>query len=281
MEIIYWPELKNYPYSRRDPNQRLEKIFDTASLANDAPGIEHLKILYTEKYIQRVKTICDLKQVIAEIPGSPELYKCAVDSASVAIQAAVNQSFALTRPAGHHADLEYPSGFCLFNNVAVAVEYLLSNNMAKKVCIIDIDWHHGNGTEKIFSHNDNVFMLSFCQERAYPYDTGNSAIKNKRRNGLSIKQELNVHTNDAQFLTALDEHLPAIKEFGADYIAVSAWFDAYKDDDLLALSLTDVWYYQIGKVIKWLDTKTFSVLEGGYHRDLEKCILAFVSWYNS
>lgn len=89
-------------------------------------------------------------------------------------EGSLDNAYALCRPPGHHCTRDFPNGFCLLNNVAVAAEYALGAGFAQRVAILDWDVHHGNGTEAIFYDRSDVYTVSVHQERNYPLDTGDA-----------------------------------------------------------------------------------------------------------
>jgi acetoin utilization deacetylase AcuC-like enzyme len=173
-------------------------------------------------------------------------------SAGVTIKASEKLGFALTRPPGHHAGRGSLEGFCYFNNIAVAVK-----KMDKKTAILDLDTHHGNGTQEIFLGDENVIYVSLHQSPLYPM-TG-------------LRSEQNCHnfplfpaTEEGTYLKTLAKALGIIKRFNPELLAVSMGFDTYKGDPLAGQQVTEPGYEKIGKMVSELNTPTFITLEGGY-----------------
>jgi len=178
------------------------------------------------------------------------------------------KAFSLMRPPGHHAGKNFLGGFCYFNNVAVAVKLALKS--VKKVAIIDIDGHFGNGTQDIFLDNEKVLFISLHQSPAFP-GTGLKSEKN------CINYLLAPGTGEKEYLEKLNDAIAHIRKFSPELIAVSAGFDTYKKDPLLNLQLEIESYKKIGNMISSLNVNVFAVLEGGYSDDLPKCIANFLA----
>jgi len=171
--------------------------------------------------------------------------------------AAKIQGFSLMRPPGHHAGksgaaLGAPTrGFCYINNVAVAVKTL-----NRPTLILDVDGHHGNGTQEIFLGDPRVWYVSVHRHPHYP-GTGLFTEAN------CINFALPADCGDRIYLDALDQALSKIRLERVEVVAVSAGFDTHSGD-LASLGLTEGSYRQIGRRIGALSKPTFFVLEGGY-----------------
>lgn len=221
----------------------------------------------------------------ADTPVIKNIYDYAILSAGAAIQAAKfalegENAFSLMRPPGHHAYSDSLGGFCYFNNIAIAVKYLLSLPPLKggattltsqpKVAILDIDCHHGNGTEDIFRGEKNVIFVSIHQSPLYP-GTGLKSFQN------CLNYPVPPGTDEDGYCEVLKDALEEIKKFKPSIIAISAGFDTYKDDPLTNLNLTKESYRKIAEIIRSLKLPLFAVLEGGYSPDLPECIYNFLS----
>ncbi len=178
-------------------------------------------------------------------------------------------SFSLMRPPGHHATKTQLGGFCYFNNIAVAVRHLISCSLACKVAILDIDCHHGNGTQDIFLGEESVLFISLHQVPLYP---GTGLISEKN----CLNFPLPPGTGEEEYLNTLEKAIKEIQKFNPDIIAVSAGFDTYKKDPLTNMNLEKTSYKKIGELISGLGVPRFAVLEGGYSPDLPECIYNFI-----
>lgn len=184
-----------------------------------------------------------------------------------------NFCFSLMRPPGHHATRDEIGGFCYFNNIAIAVAKYLDENKNKKVAILDIDVHHGNGTQDIFLENVNVVYVSLHRYGfLFPFYPGTGRYNEEN----CFNYPLTEKTKEKDYLEELGKALERIKEFNPDLIAVSAGFDTYKNDPLAGLELEIESYEKIGKMIKNLNLPCFSVLEGGYSSKLGECIWSYL-----
>ncbi|MEM0006790.1 MAG: histone deacetylase [Candidatus Bathyarchaeia archaeon] len=201
-----------------------------------------------------------LKRGAIEDPDTPayeNIYEYARLSAGAAILAAKIQGFSLMRPPGHHAGKygvalgAYTKGFCYINNIAVAVKHL-----DKPTLILDIDGHHGNGTQEIFQGDPKVVYVSLHRHPHYP-GTGYYSEAN------CLNYPLPADCGEEAYLKTLQEALKKVDMQRVEVIAVSAGFDAYSGD-LASLGLTERTYYKIGKTLAALQKPTFFILEGGY-----------------
>jgi acetoin utilization deacetylase AcuC-like enzyme len=220
----------------------------------------------------------------ADTPFFPDIFEIAKLSAGAAILAAEHAlaghpAFSLMRPPGHHAERNRVMGFCYFNNIAIAVaKTLASHPKIQRVAILDFDCHHGNGTEDIFRGNEQVLFVSMHQSPCYP-GTGLMSGAN------CINYPLAPGTGPEKFLETLDEAINRIRDFNPDLLAVSAGFDAYKNDPITQMGLEIETFHEIGSRIADFTQPApptrplpcFAVLEGGYSHDFAKCVAAFVT----
>ncbi|MFA5779557.1 MAG: histone deacetylase [Elusimicrobiota bacterium] len=207
-----------------------------------------------------------------DTPAFDGIYEHALLSAGSAIDAsdyAMKNEFAfsLMRPPGHHAGRNSLGGFCYFNNIAVAVKKLLTSQ--QKVAILDIDVHHGNGTQDIFFGVENVIYVSLHQIPLYP-GTGHNSEKN------CFNFPLPPGTDETTYLKMLDMAIEKIKNFSPEIVGISAGFDTYQDDPLANLKLKKDSYKKIAKKISEIKAGKFAVLEGGYSQDLPELIENFL-----
>jgi acetoin utilization deacetylase AcuC-like enzyme len=177
--------------------------------------------------------------------------------------------FSLMRPPGHHAMRNQIMGFCYLNNIAIAALEALATG-TKRVAIFDFDVHHGNGTEDILLNRDGAAFFSIHQSPAYPA-TGLTNVGNNCFN-YPVAPELPRH----EYRDVLSSALEQLKQFQPDLIGVSAGFDAYARDPLAQETLEAEDFYWLGQKIRALSIPTFSLLEGGYSRDLPDLILSYL-----
>lgn len=228
-------------------------------------------LVHTADYIEKLRKgeIEDL-----DTPAYENIYEYARLSAGGAILAAKVGGFSLMRPPGHHTGKSgkalsvQTKGFCYLNNIAIAVK-----SLKKRVLILDIDGHHGNGTEEIFFGNDNVIYLSLHR---FPYYPG-TGFKSKKN---CLNFPLKADCGEEIYLKTLDEALVKIDLNKVEVVAVSAGFDAHLGD-LASLGLTEKSFRKIGEQIAKLKKPTFFVLEGGYNgqnigRDIDELLKRLV-----
>ena len=177
--------------------------------------------------------------------------------------------FSLMRPPGHHATRTHSMGFCYLNNIAIAVLEALATG-AKRVAVFDFDVHHGNGTEDILLDREGVAFFSIHQHPCYP-GTGAAHVGNNCFN-FPVAPSAPRET----YRTTLARALADLKKFSPDLIAVSAGFDAYARDPLAQGTLLMEDFHWLGRELRALKTPFFSLLEGGYSRDLPELIFAYL-----
>jgi acetoin utilization deacetylase AcuC-like enzyme len=177
--------------------------------------------------------------------------------------------FGLMRPPGHHATREHSMGFCYLNNIAVAALEALATG-AKKIAVFDFDVHHGNGTEDILFNCEGAAFFSVHQFPAYP-GTGE---KNRGKNCFNYPVAPSA-TREI-YRATLARALADLKKFSPEVIAVSAGFDAYARDPLAQGSLLAEDFHWLGGELRALNIPFFSLLEGGYSRDMPELVFAYL-----
>jgi acetoin utilization deacetylase AcuC-like enzyme len=207
------------------------------------------------------------------VQGSLATARLAAGATLRAARAAANGeaeiAFAVMRPPGHHAHQGRGSGFCLLNNVAIAVAGLRAEGSAGRVAIVDWDVHHGNGTQAIFDGDPALFYASTHQ---YPFYPGTGAATD-HGGGMARNVELRAGDGDAAFVAAWrDDLLPAIEAFSPEAILVSAGYDAHAADPLAELEVTERGYASVarslGETAARLGLAAVALtLEGGYDLD--------------
>lgn len=174
--------------------------------------------------------------------------------------------FALCRPPGHHASQDQFGGYCFLNNAAIAAQYLLDAG-AKKVALLDIDFHHGNGTQAIFYDRADVFFLSLHGDPkiAFPYFLGHKDEKGTGKGtGFNANYPLPANTPCAKWLQALTHALAQINRFNADALVVSLGVDIFENDPISFFKLKSVDFTDIGQHLATLGLPTIFIMEGGY-----------------
>lgn len=223
-------------------------------------------------------TSCPITE--ATWPAASAAAACAIAAADAA--AAGETAYALARPPGHHAYSARAGGHCYLNNAAIAAQRLRSDGAAS-VAILDIDSHHGNGTQGVFWDRDDVLFASVHgdPDGYYPWYVGHADERGGGRGlGCNLNLPLPAGTADAGWLEAIDGALTAIDRFGADALVLSLGFDASIDEPLGFLRVTADGFARAASRIAASRLPTAIVQEGGYNTDLIGTLLQrFLSVY--
>ncbi|MFY8274038.1 histone deacetylase family protein [Pseudoalteromonas sp. SSDWG2] len=175
----------------------------------------------------------------------------------------IDSGFCAVRPPGHHASQDHSAGFCIFNNLAIAVRYAQSKGI-ERIAVLDIDVHHGDGTQSIFAQDANVLLCSLYQNPLYPNP------EPVERANLIQSPLPPASDGNALRQVVQEQWLPSLTQFAPQMIFVSAGFDGHIEDDMAALKFVEqdyAWFSQcIGQFARTHQVKGIvSFLEGGYH----------------
>jgi len=174
-------------------------------------------------------------------------------------------AYALCRPPGHHAFGDLAGGFCFLNNAGIAAERLRAGG--RRAAILDVDVHHGNGTQGIFYDRDDVLTVSIHADpaRFYPFFWGHADERGTGRGrGYNLNLPLARGTGDEDYLKVLDRALERVMNFGAEALVVALGLDAYVGDPFKGLAITTPGFARIGAAIAGLGIPALFVQEGGY-----------------
>ncbi len=284
MVIVYHPDYATHVQFRHHPEApfRMEYIIKKiVSLGNSQEMIEaspaayeDVLAIHKESYFEKI-----MNSTMAYLDGETVIHEGTFDVAMLAAGGALtaleesermNQpAFAIVRPPGHHAGPDYGGGFCYFNNIAVAAKKALKR--WRRVAIVDIDAHHGNGTQDIFYSNPNVLYISTHQWHIYP-GTGNYTETGKGEGkGFNLNIPLPARSGDSTYDEAFSGIvMPVLEEYRPDVLFVSLGVDAHYKDDMSGLELSSTGYLNLARHLQeFSERRTRSrlvySLEGGYN----------------
>jgi acetoin utilization deacetylase AcuC-like enzyme len=246
----------------------------------DPATLPDLLRVHPESYLSAFKALSDGPggELGLRTPFGPGGYEIAALSAGLAkaalhavLTGTARNAYALSRPPGHHCTADFPNGFCLLNNIAVAIRAAQAGGLVRRVAVVDWDVHHGNGTEAIFWHDPDVLTISLHQDRNYPLDTGGvDAVGGPGAEGSNLNLPLPPGCGHAAYLHAMERVvLPALTRFRPEVIIVACGFDAAAVDPLGRMLLTaDTFRAMTRQLIQAAATlcggKLVLVHEGGY-----------------
>ena len=239
-----------------------------------------IEAVHPRRYIESIQNACkaELHFLDSDTAVSEHSFQAAVLAAGSAVAACeavmsgvVRNTFSVSRPPGHHAERTRAMGFCLFNNVAIAARYLQSRHQLQKVCIIDWDVHHGNGTQNIFYRDAGVFYISIHQYPLFP-GTGKKSDRGEAEGeGATLNFPCPAGYGDKEYLKIFENEIaPAVSSYKPEFVLLSAGIDAHRDDPLANMKVTETGFAAMTDVVTALANQTcqgrvVSLLEGGYN----------------
>jgi acetoin utilization deacetylase AcuC-like enzyme len=244
-------------------------------------SMEDLALVHETDYITLVENYCragggvlDLGDTVVS-RESFEVAKYAVGGSLKAVnlvnEGKFTNAFALVRPPGHHAGAYYARGFCIFNNIAVATMHLIKRQGVNRVLILDIDAHHGNGTQEIFYHNAEVLYVGLHQDpTGFPGTGFADEVGEGEGEGYTVNIPFPFRIGDEICLEAFDQIVvPIAEQYKSQFLLVSAGLDMHYTDPVASLSLTIQGYATLFERIlkiasKLCNLKIAAILEGGY-----------------
>ncbi len=233
-----------------ETKRRMKNLLDVTGLMReltvrsaDPVTTEDLLRIHPQSYLDTFKAASDAGggELGLRTPFGAGGYEIAALSAGLSKAAVfatltgeVDNAYALSRPPGHHCLPDFPNGFCLFNNIAIAIEAAKAQGLCDRVAVIDWDVHHGNGTEAIFYDRPDVLTISIHQERNYPQDSGDFEDRGSDAGlGYNLNIPLPPGGGHVTYLEAMERLvLPALHAFQPDAIIVACGFDASGTDPL-------------------------------------------------
>jgi len=275
--------LPESPESKR----RLKNLIEVTGLAGElamrgAPAASRadLERVHPSSYLDEFKALSDAGggELGRRTPFGPGGYELAAQSAGLAkaaladvLRGDLSNAYSLSRPPGHHCLPDYPNGFCLLNNIGIAIEAAKADGLAQRFAVLDWDVHHGNGTEAVFYDRPDVLTVSLHQERNYPMDTGAFADRGRGDGeGFNLNIPLPPGMGHKGYLAAMEAlALPAIRDFAPDVLIIACGFDAAANDPLgRMLATAETFRLMTRQVMALADEvcsgKLVMVHEGGY-----------------
>jgi len=193
-------------------------------------------------------------------------------SAAAQLTSGDRLTYALCRPPGHHAAADLFGGFCYLNNVAIAADWL--TRAGGRVAIVDVDYHHGNGSQAIFYRRADVLFCSLHADpnHEYPYYWGYAGETGSGPGeGANHNYPLPFGTDESAYFVALDDALRKVRRFGPDFLLISLGLDTFEGDPVTVpgggFKLQTASYARMGQKFAALDLPTAVIQEGGYHQE--------------
>jgi acetoin utilization protein AcuC len=294
MKIVYSQKYLNYhfdpghpfwPERARQFVELLKSRFKFKFKIVEAPRATDGEILlvHTKDYLERLKKM--VKQgggyLSVDTPVNKDNFEAAyyyvggtVEAAKLALK---GQQVVNTLGGLHHAETNSSSGFCIFNDHAIAIRKLQKGQRIKKAAVLDLDVHAGNGTQEIFYSDPTVLKISIHQDPTFFYPGTGFAWQTGegRGKGFNINYPLQPGTGEPEYLDVLDEAISRVKDFKPDILVVILGVDTYKNDSLASIQLEKESYAKIAKRLKDFSKKTV-LFAGGYSQDVPELWYEFV-----
>ncbi len=239
-----------------ETKRRLKNLLDVTGLIGDLDArpadpaaLDDLARVHPRDFLQRFKALSDAGggELGLRTPFGAGGFELAALSAGLAkaalahvLDGRARNAYALSRPPGHHCLPDWPNGFCLLANIAIAIRAARAAGKLGRVAVVDWDVHHGNGTEAIFIGDAGTLTISLHQEHNYPVDTGNPEVRGEgAAEGSNINVPLPPGAGHATYLEAMERIvLPALRRFEPEAIVVACGFDAAAIDPLSRMLAT-------------------------------------------
>lgn len=277
MRLVYDDIFLSYSHGGAHPEspvrlkravERLSSLRPIEFMKPRSASLAELSLVHSPAYLGEIRE-CQVDEVDDETPVHPNTFdvaSAAAGSAIVALDESIRSgelTFSLARPPGHHAFSSKGGGFCYFNNAAIAARACGQ----KRVAIVDLDVHHGNGTSDIFYAEDTLY-ISTHQWGIYPGTGAAEETGSGKGEGFNVNIPLPAGSGDATFQYAMQRLiLPVLGEYDPDAVLISLGVDAHYTDPLASLSLSTTGYLNLVMGIRRQHESTCIVLEGGYNPD--------------
>lgn len=266
-----------------ETKRRLKNLIDVTGLSAElemqsAPAASRadLERVHPAAYLDEFQALSDAGggELGLRTPFGKGGYEVAALSAGLVIGAAeavqrgqCRNAYALSRPPGHHCLPDFPNGFCLLANIAIAIEAMIARGQGARFAVVDWDVHHGNGTEAIFYDRADVLTISLHQEHCYPQDTGEIEAQGRGAGlGANVNVPLPPGAGHAAYLEAMERIVvPRLRAFGADLVFVACGFDAAGFDPLSRMLCSAQTFRAMTSMIMEVTGGRFvAAHEGGY-----------------
>lgn len=266
-----------------ETKRRLKNLLDVTGLASEMSLMsalpasrEDLLRVHPASYLDAFKSMSDNGggELGLRTPFGPGAFEIASLSAGLVCQALeivlkdqARNAYALSRPPGHHCLPDYPNGFCLLANIAIAIERAKALGLAQRFAVVDWDVHHGNGTEAIFLERDDVLSISIHQDHCYPHDTGKTeAIGTGIGKGFNMNIPLPPGCGHRAYLDAMERLvIPRLQQFDADIVIIACGFDAAGFDPLARMMCSaDTYRLMTRQIMAISGGRLVAAHEGGY-----------------
>ncbi|MDN5788574.1 class II histone deacetylase [Pseudorhodobacter sp.] len=263
-----------------ETKRRLKNLMDVTGLSAElacqsspAASEEDLRRVHPESYLSQFRALSDGRggELGLRTPFGPGAYQIAALSAGLVIAAVegvargtYRNAYALSRPPGHHCLPDWPNGFCLLANIAIAVQAARAKGLCHRVAVVDWDVHHGNGTEAIFWDDPDVLTISIHQEHCYPSDTGDADVTGPSNSNMNIP--LPPGAGHATYLEVMERLvLPKLRSFAPDLVIVACGFDAAFVDPLSRmLCSVETYRAMTAMLMEFAGGRLVAAHEGGY-----------------
>ncbi len=287
MKLVFSPHYRLDLGPHVWPTVKYERVRDAilaAGLAAPEDFVEpapaawtDLALVHTSAYLERVRTgrFSFLEQIRLEIPFTPAVvtgFRLMTGGTILAARLALDEGVAVHLGGGlHHAFADHGEGFCLFNDVAVAIRVLQRDGLIRRAAVVDLDVHQGNGTAAIFAGDASVFTCSLHQQNNYPIEKPPSGADIGLRDGAS----------DEEYLAALEGVWPRVEAARPDLLCYLAGADPFQDDQLGGLALTREGLRRRDRLVLAsavaAQVPVVVLLAGGYARRLEDTVAIHVA----
>ncbi|WP_300517365.1 class II histone deacetylase [Aliiroseovarius sp.] len=270
-----------------ETKRRLKNLIDVTGLSAElalrsapAARLETLALVHPATYLSDFKSASDNGggELGLRTPFGQGGYEIAALSAGLSVAALdgvlrgeLSNAYALSRPPGHHCLPDFPNGFCLLANLAIAIRAARAEGLVHRVAVIDWDVHHGNGTEAVFVSDPDVLTISLHQDRNYPLDTGDAEMRGEGAGeGANMNIPLPPGAGHATYIEAMERLvLPAVRGFEPEVIVVACGYDAVALDPLSRMLATAATFRQMTRMVLDLAAevcggRVMMAHEGGY-----------------